>query len=95
MLLFLFCGKFLFLSWLGPLPLPLAFKVRSQKFRSLAVENESQVCVVLLAFVRWILDEPLDKAHFQELGMQFLMQQRLKGMRKEKEPFRSVVLFGR
>lgn len=43
MLLSLSCGKFLFLSWLG-LPRSFAFKVQSQEFRSLAMENESQVC---------------------------------------------------
>lgn len=51
--------------------------------------------VALLAFVRWILSGALEKAHFQELGKQILMQQRPEGLRKEKGPLRSVVLFGR
>ena len=62
-LLSLSCGKFLFLNGLDSLP-ALAFKVQSQEFGFLAMENESQVCCVLLAFVRWILGGPLEKSSF-------------------------------
>lgn len=57
-----FFRKIFILSWFG-LPFSLTFKVQSQEFRSLAMENESQVCSSS-AFVRWTLDGLLEKKSF-------------------------------
>lgn len=45
------CGEFLLLKGLDSL-LPLAFRVQSQEFGSLAMENESQVCGASCLHVR-------------------------------------------